>query len=138
MEVDHLFVYGTLRPDLDAFASGRLCNLPWQRAITPGMLFDLGSYPAMVPTFAQAPAARVRGCLIGMIGLESEQNALLESLDVYEGVAHGLYTREVIRTYPRSGGLVYAWAYLFARQIPTGSVLLASGDYSKVSEDATR
>jgi gamma-glutamylcyclotransferase (GGCT)/AIG2-like uncharacterized protein YtfP len=120
---DHLFVYGTLRGDAGHRAASLLARRA--REVGPGRLrgrlYDLGAYPAAVPS--PDPAHRVRGLVYRMeAGL---REVLLADLDRYEGAE---YRRQVARVVLEDGETVQAWVYFYARTPPPGRVI-ASGDY---------
>ena len=86
-----------------------------------GRLYDLGPYPAAVPS--PDPDHHVRGLVYRVeAGL---REVLLADLDRYEGSA---YRRQVARVVLESGETVQAWVYFYARTPPPGR-LVASGDY---------
>lgn len=99
-----LFTYGTLGPRaLGADFAG-----PWEADALRGRLFDLGPYPALIDL--DDPSAEwVEGDARPVSTTE-----LIESLDLYEGVADGHFRRE--RTQCRSGRVV--WVYVFNRPLP--------------------
>jgi gamma-glutamylcyclotransferase (GGCT)/AIG2-like uncharacterized protein YtfP len=122
---EHLFVYGTLRGDLGHHAAALLARRAY--AVGPGRLrgrlYDLGEYPAAVPS--PDPAHRVRGLVYRMeVGLSE---VLLADLDRYEGAA---YRRELARVVLDDGQSVLAWVYFYARTPPPGSTI-PSGDYGE-------
>ncbi|MFO0954609.1 MAG: gamma-glutamylcyclotransferase family protein [Isosphaeraceae bacterium] len=106
--IDGLFVYGTLAP-ANLESAERLGFVPDQ---VRGWLYDLGSYPALVP--AEEPSGL---WVCGYVRAVPE-TLLSDRLDEYEGVAEGLYRREVWTT--RAGRRV--WVYVYARPIPANAV----------------
>ena len=120
---DYLFVYGTLRGDAGHRASELLARRA--RKVGPGRvrgrLYDLGAYPAAVPS--PDPAHRVRGLVYRVEAALRE--VLLADLDRYEGAA---YRRQVARVVLEDGESVQAWVYFYARTPPPGREI-ASGDY---------
>ncbi len=90
-------------------------------------LFDLGIYPAAVPT--EHDDARVRGEVYEM----TDAAAVLEVLDEIEGYSlaepdTSLYTRVVTPVTLEDGSVVKAWAYFY--NAPLGRAeRIASGDY---------
>jgi len=121
--VSYLFVYGTLRGD----AGDRASELLMRRArrVGPGRvrgrLYDLGAYPAAVPS--PHPQHRVRG-LVYRIEV-GPREVLLADLDRYEGSE---YRRQVARVVLESGESVQAWVCFYAGTPPPGSEI-GSGDY---------
>lgn len=95
-----LFVYGTLRPNKPADDSVR------------GDMYDLGAFPAVVSVGDSDNL--VQG---NVVIVNDEQ---LKALDVYEGVAVGLYRR--IRTTTTNGDEV--WIYEYGGVLPEGLPLL--------------
>lgn len=120
---DYLFVYGTLRGDAGHRASDLLTRRA--REVGPGRvrgrLYDLGAYPAAVPS--PHPQHRVLGLVYQME--EGPRELLLADLDRYEGAA---YRRQVARVVLEDGESVQAWVYFYARTPPPGREI-GSGDY---------
>lgn len=127
----HLFVYGTLRRDLqyamhDVLARAAQCV---GDASVRGALFDLGAYPGLV---VDAPEAGfVRGALYAFHAGTAEQT--LAVLDAYEGCTSSdipphAYRRALIQVALADGPTVSAWAYLLNRP-PTGLTRIPGGDY---------
>ena len=73
--LDKLFVYGTLKNKIGAI-----------RATTKGTLYSMGAFPALV--------LRGDNIVYGEVIPTTPQE--LAQLDLYEGVAFGLYSRETI------------------------------------------
>lgn len=121
--VEYLFVYGTLRADAGFDASTLLARRA--REIGPGRvrgrLYDLGPYPAAVPS--PHPEHRVRGLVYRIE--EGLRELLLGELDRYEGAE---YRRQVASVVLEGGEVVQAWVYFYARTPPPGREI-ASGDY---------
>lgn len=120
----HLFVYGTLRPYLAGAEQQRLIAglMVAGPATVPGLLYDLGPYPALVA----GP-----GVVYGDLYLISDERQLA-ALDAYEecGGDRPLYRREpTVATRP-DGSTVAAWAYFYGRSLAAATIV-ASGDYSK-------
>jgi gamma-glutamylcyclotransferase (GGCT)/AIG2-like uncharacterized protein YtfP len=125
-----LFLYGTLR-------SG--CHLPVYSYISryfifdgigavPGQLFDMGDYPAAVPS--------TEDCLITgelyHIAQEEEFDYVMEQLDDYEGllVEPGgipLFRREPVNVLFKNSTVI-AWMYWYNRSVTNGH-RIESGDY---------
>lgn len=99
-----LFAYGTLMPDgPEAAARGG-----WAADAIRGRLYDLGPYPTVAEL--GDPAS---GWVEGFVRTVDEAE-LAGRLDLYEGVAEGLYRRSVVIT--RAGRA--AWVYSYARPLP--------------------
>ncbi|MCH2210513.1 MAG: gamma-glutamylcyclotransferase [Fuerstiella sp.] len=103
----HLFVYGTLKRGYE-----RHRTLSHQRFVspaatmTPCRLFDCGHYPAMVQCS--------RG--ISVCGeLYEVDSTCLQQCDVIEGVAEGLYARQLIQvvTIGDESSCSDAWTYIY-------------------------
>lgn len=121
----HLFVYGTLRAGFGHALHARICKSAGLvcRTTTPGILYDLGLYPAAV--FDPTTPQDVVGELYAMLE-RSVADSLLRTLDAYEGVGpRGEYERLIITTAhgPR------AWAYQLSGPPPATARLIESGDY---------
>lgn len=80
----------------------------WSADSVRGRLFDLGSYPALV-NLDDPGAGWVEGFVRPVDELE-----LRDRLDVYEGVAEGLYRRSAVLTASDR----VAWVYVYARPLP--------------------
>nr|WP_276510222.1 gamma-glutamylcyclotransferase family protein [Longimicrobium terrae] len=125
-----MFVYGTLRPDADgpmhrllAYAARRVGP-----ATAAGALYDVGPYPAAVPS----AAGRIRGELLA---LNPPAAPLLAALDAYEGFspadpAASLYVRSTVTVRLDDGGDAASWVYWYARPVD-GLKLIASGDWMR-------
>jgi gamma-glutamylcyclotransferase (GGCT)/AIG2-like uncharacterized protein YtfP len=124
-----LFVYGSLRsyfrsPAYDYIA--RYFDLIGE-ATVPGKLFDMGEYPAAVPS---SDGAVIKGELY-VIRNEREFAWAICQLDDYEGVLvepheAPLYRREIVEVL-LDGALVPAWIYWFNGDVH-GKPAIASGD----------
>lgn len=107
MPVHKVFVYGTLRdPTVEA-----------SHKLTGFLMYSNGRFPFIVPGDANAV---VYGNL-----LKADDNQLGE-LDRYEGVAHGLYTREVaevenIKTGKKTKAFVYVAGTAAPKLITSGN-----------------
>lgn len=124
--LQHLFVYGTLRPGevrwpfLEPFVTGEGTD-----DVAPGQLFDTGlGYPAATFDAPTDPDARIRGRVYALRN-ETLHQALVE-LDMVEGAVRGLYQRVQITT---DGG-VAAWAYQFGVDPDITLVPIPGGDWS--------
>lgn len=129
--IEHLFVYGTLRPAMrhvlqDALRQHARWLGPGEVA---GRLYDLGRYPGLVPN---GRGGRVRGDLYRL----RQHHVLLTALDRYEGCGPRMprpreYRREAVRVH--SGRLrLWAWVYVYNR--PAAALrAVAGGDYLRVA-----
>jgi gamma-glutamylcyclotransferase (GGCT)/AIG2-like uncharacterized protein YtfP len=123
---EHLFVYGTLRPRL---ATGLVRELiahfqPAGLATVRGLLYDLGSYPGLVPG-----GGIVHGDL-----LRVTDPGHLPLIDDYEecGGERPLYRREPITAHRVDGSRVSSWTYLYNGSVD-GLMPLPGGDYAAYS-----
>jgi gamma-glutamylcyclotransferase (GGCT)/AIG2-like uncharacterized protein YtfP len=127
---DHVFFYGTLMSPF---------NRPGRQRITPKLhykgrgtinaaLFDLGIYPAAIPT---DDAGRVWGEVYETADLQS----VLSVLDEIEGYRpsepdRSLYTRLLTDVTLDDGSAIQAWVYFY--NAPLGQAQrIMSGDYRK-------
>lgn len=124
-----LFVYGTLR---------RRCGHPMAKflaekgtfiseAKTRGRLFDLGRYPAAVPT--TGADEWIFGDLFAL------DDAVLSALDDYEGVESpqpSYFGRAIATITLPDGAAESAWVYWFHGPLPAEATRIASGNYEKV------
>jgi gamma-glutamylcyclotransferase (GGCT)/AIG2-like uncharacterized protein YtfP len=127
---DHLFLYGTLRPDL---ARGELAALvqPLRslgQATMRGRLYDLGPYPAAVLDDAADSQ------LVGQVVALPDDPALLARLDAYEGFdphrpAESLYLRVRREATLGDGRVLDCWVYAYNRH-PGAAPQVPSGDYA--------
>lgn len=125
---DHVFFYGTLMSPF---------NRPGRQRITPKLtyegrgsiraaLFDLGIYPAAVPT-------EDNGVVWGEVYQAIDAASVLSVLDEIEGYrpnepARSLYTRVLTEVTLDDGSVKQAWAYFY--NAPLGRAQrIASGDY---------
>jgi gamma-glutamylcyclotransferase (GGCT)/AIG2-like uncharacterized protein YtfP len=127
---DHLFLYGTLRPDL---ARGELVALVQPlcalgQATMRGRLYDLGPYPAAVLDDSA-------DCdIVGQVVALPDDPALLARLDAYEGFdprrpADSLYLRVRRKATLADGRIQDCWIYAYNRD-PGSAPQVASGDYA--------
>ena len=121
-----LFVYGTLMQGFtNPFAKKLRKNAHWQgKASFTGKLFDLGSYPGalFLPHY--------EGIVHGEVWEISDFNAVIPSLDYYEGIhdSQPEYVREPIPVLLETGQIQLAWVYLYCQ--PTDAfVQIKHGDY---------
>lgn len=124
-----LFVYGTLRSGapMHALLEGRARREGPARA--PGRLVDLGDYPGLV-----APG-RAGDRVVGEIYVlaAAEQDAVLDSLDRYEGPRFRR-ERDLVEG---PAGPVHAWLYRY-RGDWTGRPVIRGGDYLGAGASARR
>jgi gamma-glutamylcyclotransferase (GGCT)/AIG2-like uncharacterized protein YtfP len=128
-EVYQLFVYGSLRSGFRSPAYeyiSRYFDLAGDAKVK-GQLFDLGSYPAAVPTmenkFIVGELYRIRH--------EGEFSWAIAQLDDYEGVNVAydevqLYRREIAEVFVNNA-VTHAWIYWFNGDI-SGKPAIESGD----------
>ena len=124
---DYLFVYGTLRAR-SGHPMARWLAAQARRigaATVSGALYDLGSYPGLVPD----EAADVHGDVFEL----AEPHRLLPRLDAYEGFDPEALEASLFRREPRPVRLddarrLTAWVYLYNRPI-RGARPIPSGDY---------
>lgn len=126
---EHLFVYGTLRSDADGPMHRLIARgaLRVGAATVAGRLYDVGPYPAAVPS---AAGDRIRGELLALLLPASR---LLAALDAYEGFnpaepAASLYVRARATIRRDSGEEAEAWIYWYARPVD-GLARIGSGDW---------
>ncbi|MFM2139571.1 MAG: hypothetical protein RJA57_1878 [Bacteroidota bacterium] len=125
----HLFVYGSLRSGFQSPAYdyiSRFFELVGP-ATACGRLYDLGSYPAGIPSEGED---RIVGELY-QIKAESEFSWAIGQLDDYEGVdpeegETALYRRAITRI-RYAGGDMAAWIYWYNGDV-TGTPRIDSGD----------
>jgi len=127
--LEHLFVYGTLRP-----ASAPPALAPLLRAASnlgaasiPGLLYDFGSYPGAIAPPRASPQFRVHGEVLELAGLGSH----LPELDAYEGFdpasrETSLFVRAPCIAQLRSGPALRCWVYLY-RGMPPAHAHIPSG-----------
>ncbi len=128
--VHQIFVYGSLRSGFNAPAFEYISR--YFQLVAPakvrGLLYDMGEYPAAVPTTEDQ-------FLIGelyAIQQEEEFAWALEQLDEYEGINESpedspvSFKRALVEVITESGNSI-AWIYWFSGSIADKS-LIASGD----------
>lgn len=120
----HLFVYGTLRPQLaHGEASTLIAKLEIVGSATVhGKLYDFGAYPGVT---------NEEGIVFGdLLRLTSTEQ--LSPLDAYEECngRSPLFTRSITTAQSCVGTSIAAWIYLFRGRTESG-VLIASGDYQQ-------
>ena len=125
--LDQVFFYGTLMAGFDRRARAGVDGmLSFRgRGSIAATLFDLGIYPAAVPS----PDSQVWGEVYAM----SDPDAVLGVLDEIEGYSpaapdHSLYLRERTLVTLNEGETAEAWVYFY--NAPLGGALrIPSGDY---------
>lgn len=119
---DHIFVYGTLRPESDHPMARRLSSQARHvgKGSVPGRLYDMGWYPAAL--FDGNERCRI----IGDVFAIPSASRLLAELDAYEA-GDPNYARAVLDVNLANGGSVAAWAY-GVRDVPNAR-LIPSGDF---------
>ena len=125
---DHVFFYGTLMSPFNRPGRQRISpKLSFKgRGCIAAALFDLGIYPAAIPTDDDS---KVWGELYETIDAAS----VLAALDEIEGYRpdepeRSLYTRVLTDTTLEDGQIVKAWTYFY--NAPLGRAQrIASGDY---------
>lgn len=139
IEVDGLFVYGTLREGGTNHAWLKRTDPEGiTRAWTPGRLFHLpDGEPALVPR-AEAPEPPpgpgwVRGDFVGY-GDEADLAAALADLDGLLGVEEGRFSREILPVALEGGHRYRAWVHVFpVERLPRlekEAVELPDGDWT--------
>ena len=124
---EHVFFYGTLMTPFNRPGRSRINELLTYsgRGSIAAALFDLGIYPAAVPT----SDCRVWGEVCEM----TEPTLVLQALDEIEGYRssepeNSLYTRVRTPVMLEDGRIVHAWAYFY--NAPLGRAeRIESGDY---------
>lgn len=108
MPVALLFAYGTLRDARQrALALGGIASRPLGNGTVAGALYDLGSYPGLLPGDDRVPGT--------VIALADE--AALARLDEFEGVGSGLYVRGRATVHLDAGGAIETWIYRYNRPV---------------------
>ena len=127
----HLFVYGTLRPCLAGLEQQRLIAelAVAGPATVPGVLYDIGPYPALV-----AGRGTVHGDLLTVC--DDRQLALLDAYEETSG-DDPLYRRELTVATRPDGTTVPAWTYFYQRPL-AGARVVASGDYREAIKAGAR
>lgn len=125
----HLFVYGSLRSGFHSPAYryiSRFFHLAGEAKVK-GKLYDLGSYPAGIPTHDE-------NFIIGELYEVNEENEFswaIGQLDDYEGVnvesdEIQLYRREITDVY-FNNQVTQAWIYWYTGDV-SGKPFIAGGD----------
>ncbi len=135
-EVYQVFVYGSLRSGFQSPAYeyiSRYFTLVGDAKVK-GLMYDLGNYPAAVPTQANK---YIHGELY-RIKHEKEFSWAMGQLDDYEGVDVAfdevqLYRRELTEVYIQDQ-VTHAWIYWYNGSV-SGKQVIASGDLIKYMKD---
>lgn len=125
--VDHLFVYGTLRPAArHALQAVLRRHARWLGpGAVAGCLYDLGRYPGLVP---DSQGGGVQGDVYRL----RHHRALLAALNRYEGCGPRMprpreYRREAVQV-RRGRRRLWAWIYVYNRPV-AGLRVVPGGDY---------
>jgi gamma-glutamylcyclotransferase (GGCT)/AIG2-like uncharacterized protein YtfP len=122
----HLFVYGTLRPEFPHPLALRLKSQAKLvgKGSAPGVLYDFGWYPGAVFR------ADVRTRVIGDVFALKNAERLLARLDHYEGTAEpgNSFRRAAVKVRLDRGGTVHAWTYEMVEP-PERRRPIESGDF---------
>lgn len=126
---EHLFVYGTLRRGVDRAMSRLLIQYAKFTGLGTfqGRLYDLGTYPGIVPSVDTADA------VVGEIYVLHDPDRILNWLDKYEDYTpdqpeQSLYLRRTVSITMSGNKSLQAWIYLYNRPID-GFRRIESGDY---------
>jgi len=136
METNHqLFVYGSLRKELGHYAHeymSRYFDLVGSARVK-GLLYDLGEYPAALPTdedkYIIGEVYRIRN--------DDEFSYAIAQLDDYEGIhseeGFSLYVRELVDVQLETG-TTRAWIYWY-NSLVDGYPIVESGDMLRYKEE---
>lgn len=134
----HVFVYGTLLASVAGGAHRMLAARAdlVSRGSIAGRLYDVGAYPAAVPSVVGDE--RIHGELYAI--RPGREDELLADLDRYEGVVpsrprESLFVRTEVVVERKAGGTTAAWTYVFNRSVD-GLPRIASGDYASHAASA--
>lgn len=127
--ITHLFVYGSLRRGFRSHAYeyiSRFFDFVGEGKVR-GKLFDMGSYPAAIPS---NDYSFIAGELYS-IKTPADFSWAIGQLDDYEGVTVEpdeiqLYRREITEV-QINGGMVHAWIYWYNGDVH-GRPIISSGD----------
>ncbi len=130
MNEEYLFIYGTLRQSVPRSMHHLIEDVTvfigpgW----VAGRLYDIGSYPGLVPV--RGPRPRVRGEVYAL----KDPRATLALLDDYEECAPRFrkpheYRRERLAVVMDGGARVAAWGYVYVPPV-RGLRLIRKGDYA--------
>lgn len=128
-KTEYLFVYGTLRKDIEGGMSRLLDGLAEFvcRGTILGRLYYQGEFPGALQS--DKPGERVRGEVYRL----DEVYSSLEVIDEYEGCHPAgdgvpLFRRERTTVYMDNGGKLRAWIYFYNFPVE-GLEAIPSGDY---------
>lgn len=125
---DYLFVYGTLRKDIMGSQHALLADQArfYSMGSLCGKLYDLGGYPAAVESYDSHDQ------VFGEVYVLPDPEPLLAKLDDYEECSAGFPEpheyRRTQRVIKLGGGFVWAWVYLYQRDV-SGLDAIVSGNY---------
>jgi gamma-glutamylcyclotransferase (GGCT)/AIG2-like uncharacterized protein YtfP len=129
--IKHLFLYGTLLPELAPRELGHYVQRLRDRgqAFVPGRLYDVGPFPGAVvdPT----ANSQIQGRLFEL----PDDPAVLEALDYYED--DKLFTRTAADVTPVDEGSVAAWVYVYNQELDDAT-LIEHGDYLRWRREHSR
>jgi gamma-glutamylcyclotransferase (GGCT)/AIG2-like uncharacterized protein YtfP len=141
---EHLFVYGTLRPDAPksrALAKQMAALLTKNarhigKGALRGQLYLVDWYPGLVPSHSNAD--RVHGDVYEV----PAGSDLLDTLDAYEEATSGQdrrgeYHRRKLRVTLADGRKLMAWVYVYNRKVRAAQ-LLPFGDFTRARPVARR
>ncbi|HME71800.1 MAG TPA: gamma-glutamylcyclotransferase family protein [Myxococcota bacterium] len=126
--LEHLFVYGTLRP---RSAPPALAHIRFASTLgaawVPGLLYDFGSYPGAIAPPSGSQEFRVHGEVLQLAGPRS----WFPELDAHEGFdpasrETSLFERTPCTATLRSGQALSCWIYLY-RGAPPAYAHIPSG-----------
>ncbi|MCF7560151.1 gamma-glutamylcyclotransferase [Sabulilitoribacter multivorans] len=125
----YLFVYGTLLQDINNEMSRFLANHSQfvSNGYFNGKLYEVNQYPGAI--LSDSTTGKVYGSLFKI----TNSHRVFEVLDVYEGVAEGLFKRAIINTF-LPNKTVLSWVYLY-NQPTTHLQIITSGDYLNKGDD---
>ena len=131
MVIRHLFLYGTLLPELAPdVVKEYVARLQYRgTANVPGRLYDLGPFPGAV--LDPRASTKVYGRLFEL----PDDPALLQALDHYEG--DRIFTRVPAEVSVVGHGLVPAWIYVYNQDLDQAT-LIEHGDYLRWREEHPR
>jgi gamma-glutamylcyclotransferase (GGCT)/AIG2-like uncharacterized protein YtfP len=118
---DHLFVYGTLRPEM-THPLGHLLvrhGIFLGKGIFQGKLYDLGRYPGAVPS------RKKTDLVAGEVYRLQKPDRVLGLLDEYEGPR---FKRTEVTIFFGEDTHILCWIYLYIRSV-AGRRIISSGDY---------